>query len=93
MELNIASIIKANCLGDIAAAFTNLNDLTAIVERSSFSSMKLVNTRLQIRMGEQPPESTKRICIEGSRWYSIKFDVCHHFSGLSFIAESVSGIC
>ena len=61
--------------GDIAAAFTNLSKLamilavlpvtTATVERS-FSSMKLIKTRLRIRMGEHTLESTKHICIEGS---------------------------
>ena len=38
---------------------------TATVERS-FSSMKLIKTGLQIRMGEDSPESTNCICIEGS---------------------------
>ena len=38
---------------------------TATVERS-FSSMKLITTRLRTRMGEDTPESTQHICIEGS---------------------------
>ena len=37
---------------------------TATVERS-FSSMKLIKTRLRTRMGEDTPESTKHIYIEG----------------------------
>ena len=47
---------------------------TATVERS-FSSMKLINTRLRVRMGEDTPESTKRFCIEGS--YYLMGDISH----------------
>ena len=60
--------------GDIAAAFPNLARLAAIlivlpvttatVERT-FSSMKLIKTRLRSRMGENTLEHTMRICIEG----------------------------
>ena len=38
---------------------------TATVERS-FSTMKLIKTRLRTRIGEDTPESTKRIYIEVS---------------------------
>jgi len=37
---------------------------TATVERT-FSSMKLIKTRLRSRMGENTLEHTMRICIEG----------------------------
>ena len=59
---------------DIAAAFPNLAELaavlivlpvtTATVERT-FSSMKLIKTRLRSRMGESTLEHAMRICIEG----------------------------
>ena len=59
---------------DIKAGFPNLSKLaeilevlpvtTATVERS-FSSMKLIKTRLRSRMGEETLEHTMRICIEG----------------------------
>ena len=59
---------------DLSAAFPNLSKLatilevlpvtTATVERS-FSSMKLVKTRLRSRMGEDTLQHTMRICIEG----------------------------
>ena len=59
---------------DIAAAFPNLAKLAAIlivlpittatVERT-FSSMKLIKTRLRSRMGESTLEHAMRICIEG----------------------------
>ena len=59
---------------DIVAAFPNLSKLasilmvlpviTATVERT-FSTMKLVKTRLHSRMGEDTLEHTMRICIEG----------------------------
>ena len=59
---------------DIVAAFPNLSKLasilmilpvtTATVERT-FSTMKLVKTRLRSRMGEDTLEHTMRICIEG----------------------------
>ena len=47
----------------IAMILAVLPVTTATVE-CSFSSMKLMKTRLLIRMGEDTPESTKRICIE-----------------------------
>ena len=60
---------------DIVAAFPNLPKLasnlmilpviTATVERT-FSTMKLVKTRLRSRMGEDTLEHTMRICIEGA---------------------------
>jgi hypothetical protein len=60
--------------GDVAAAFPNLSKLasilsvlpvtTATVERT-FSSMKLIKTRLRNRMGDDTLDSTMRICIEG----------------------------
>ena len=59
---------------DISAAFPNLAKLAAIlivlpvttatVERT-FSSMKVVKTRLRSRMGESTLEHAMRICIEG----------------------------
>lgn len=59
---------------EMAAAFPNLARLaailevlpvtTAVVERT-FSSMKLVKTRLRSRMGEDTLDHTLRICIEG----------------------------
>ena len=59
---------------DIAAAFPNLAKLaavlivlpvtTATVERT-FSSMKLIKTRLRSRMGESTLEHAMCICIEG----------------------------
>ena len=59
---------------DIAAAFPNLSKLaqtvtvlpitTATVERT-FSSMKLIKTRLRNRMSEDTLDNTMRICIEG----------------------------
>ena len=59
---------------DIAAAFPNPAKLAAIlivlpittatVERT-FSSMKLIKTRLRSRMGESTLEHAMRICIEG----------------------------
>ncbi len=62
------------CEGDVAAAFPNLSKLasilsvlpvtTATVERT-FSSMKLIKTRLRKRMGDGTLDSTMRICIEG----------------------------
>ena len=58
----------------IVAAFPNLSKLgsilmilpvtTATVERT-FSTMKLVKTRLRSRMGEDTLEHTMHICIEG----------------------------
>ena len=60
--------------GDITAAFPNLAKLasisevipvtTAAVERT-FSSMKLIKTRLHSRMGKSTLEHTMCICIEG----------------------------
>lgn len=60
--------------GDISAAFPNLAKLAAIlmvlpvttatVERT-FSSMKLIKTRLRSRMGESTLEHAMRICVEG----------------------------
>ena len=59
---------------DLSAAFPNLAKLAAIlivlpvttatVERT-FSSMKLIKTRLRSRMGENTLEHAMRICIEG----------------------------
>ena len=59
---------------DIVAAFPNLSKLasilmelpvtTATVEHT-FSTMKLIKTRLRSRMGEDTLEHTMRICIEG----------------------------
>ena len=56
---------------DIRAGFPKLAEIlevipvtTATVERS-FSSMKLIKTRLRSRLGEETLEHTMRICIEG----------------------------
>jgi len=60
--------------GDISVAFPNLSKLAAILEvlpvttatvERTFSSMKLMKTRLHSRMGENTLEHTMRICIEG----------------------------
>ena len=60
--------------GDIAAAFLNLTKLASILEvipvttatvERTFSSMKLIKTRLRSRMGKNTLEYTMRICIEG----------------------------
>ena len=58
----------------MSAAFPNLSKLaeilevlpvtTATVERT-FSSMKLIKTRLRSRMGEDTLQAAMRICIEG----------------------------
>ena len=59
---------------DLSAAFPNLSKLATILEvlpvttatiERSFSSMKLVKTRLRSRMGEDTLQHTMRICIEG----------------------------
>ena len=62
------------CSDDISTAFPNLAKVatilevlpvtTATVERS-FSSMKLIKTRLCSRMGEKTLDHAMRICIEG----------------------------
>ena len=64
---------------DIRAGFPNLSKLaeilevipvtTATIERS-FSSMKLIKTRLRSRLGEETLEHTMRICIEGPQQLS-----------------------
>ena len=76
--------------GDIAAAFPNLSRLagiisvlpvtTATVERS-FSSMKLIKTRLRNRMGDDTLENSMRICIEGPDTLSsdILEDIIDHY--------------
>ena len=60
---------------DIKAGFPKLSKLTALQEiipvttatvEQSFSSMKLIKTRLRSRMGEETLEHAMRICIEGS---------------------------
>ena len=60
--------------GDISVAFPNLSKLAAILEvlpvttatvERTFSSMKLIKTRLRSRMGENTLEHTMRICIKG----------------------------
>ena len=60
--------------GDISAAFPNLSKLATILEilpvttptvEHTFSSMKLIKTRLRSRMGENTLDHTMRICIEG----------------------------
>ena len=59
---------------DIAAAFPNLSKLAAILEllpvttatvERTFSSMKVIKTRLCSRMNEDTLEHTMRICMEG----------------------------
>ena len=59
---------------DIAAAFPNLAKLASILEvlpvttatvERTFSSMKLIKTRLRSRMGEQTLDHAMRNCIEG----------------------------
>ena len=51
-------------LAKLAAILIVLPVTTATVERT-FSSMKLIKTRLRNRMGESTLEHTMRICIEG----------------------------
>ena len=60
--------------GDLAAAFPNLSKLAAILEvlpvttataERTFSSMKLIKTRLRSRMTADTLDHTMRICIEG----------------------------
>lgn len=51
-------------LAKLAAILIVLPVTTATVERT-FSSMKLIKTRLRSRMGENTLEHTMRICIEG----------------------------
>ena len=51
-------------LAKLAAILIVLPVTTATVERT-FSSMKLIKTRLRSRMGENALEHTMRICIEG----------------------------
>ena len=47
--------------------YTPLNVIRVLsTTERSFSSMKLIKTRLRIRLEEDTPESTKCICIEGS---------------------------
>lgn len=68
----VLSVLLSN--GSIRTSFPNLAKLAAIlivlpvttatVERT-FSSMKLIKTRLRNRMGENTLEHTMRICIEG----------------------------
>ena len=71
------SIVKN--LYNIRAGFPTLSKLaeilevlpvtTATVERS-FSSMKLIKTRLRSRLGEETLEHATRICIEGPQQLS-----------------------
>ena len=51
-------------LAKLASILIVLPVTTATVERS-FSSMKLIKTRLRNRMGENTLEHAMRICIEG----------------------------
>ena len=61
---------------DIVAGFPNLSELAVILQilpvttatctvERTFSSMKLIKTRLRSRIGEDTLENTMRICIEG----------------------------
>ena len=71
LKLVLSKFIEGS---DIATTFPNLAKLamivevlpvtTAVVERT-FSSMKIIKTRLRNRMGESTLEHTMRICIEG----------------------------
>ena len=51
-------------LAKVATILEVLPVTTATVERS-FSSMKLIKTRLRSRMGEKTLDHAMRICIEG----------------------------
>ena len=64
---------------DIRAGFPNLSKLAEILEvlpvttatvEQSFSSMKLIKTRLRSRMGEETLEHAMQICIEGPQQLS-----------------------
>ena len=55
-------VVYSVCI--LAAILTLLPVTTTTVERT-FSSMKLVKTRLRNRMGESTLEHIIRICIEG----------------------------
>ena len=66
---------------DIAAAFPNPAKLASILEvlpvttatvERTFSSMKLIKTRLHSRMGEQTLDHAMRICIEGPETLSVE---------------------
>ena len=59
---------------DIVAAFPNLSNLASILMvlpvatatvQYTFSTMKLIKTRLRSKMGEDTLEHTMCICIEG----------------------------
>ena len=79
--------------GDISIAFPNLSNLAAIVEvlpvttatvERTFSSMKLIKTRLRSRMGEDTLEHTMRICIEGPDRLTNDMleEIVDHYKGL-----------
>ena len=61
---HLCHVLAVTNLWKLAAILELLPVTTATVERT-FSSMKLIKTRLRSRMGENTLEHTMRICIEG----------------------------
>jgi len=61
---HLCHVLAVTNLSKLAAILEVLPVTTATVERT-FSSMKLMKTRLHSRMGENTLEHTMRICIEG----------------------------